>query len=232
MTRTDETVARASEVLDRARLREIELATGKSVRRAARALKLSAIGLGAVLLAATLWGLVIGPLGVTGIMVVLLALLGVVGAAFAASRERFVPPERLAKAPLKALPASIASWLQGQRRLLPAPAQRLADDIGVKLQALGPQLQTLDEAEPAAAAIRRLVAEELPELVNGYGRVPPSLRRQAVNGAAPDAQLAEGLRVVDDELKRMSEQLARGDLDKLATQGKFLELKYQGDPIA
>jgi len=26
----------------------------------------------------------------------------------------------------------------------------------------------------------------------------------------------------------MSEQLARGDLEKLAVQGKFLELKYQG----
>jgi hypothetical protein len=42
--------------------------------------------------------------------------------------------------------------------------------------------------------------------------------------------LIEGLNVVDAELQRMSEQLASGDLYKLATQGRYLELKYQGDP--
>mgnify|MGYP007088053675 CR=1 FL=1 len=31
----------------------------------------------------------------------------------------------------------------------------------------------------------------------------------------------------DAEIGRMSEQLASGDLDKLATQNRFLELKYQ-----
>jgi hypothetical protein len=46
---------------------------------------------------------------------------------------------------------------------------------------------------------------------------------------SPDTQLIEGLNVVDAELQRMSEQLASGDLHKLATQGRYLELKYQGD---
>jgi hypothetical protein len=49
---------------------------------------------------------------------------------------------------------------------------------------------------------------------------------------SPDKQLVEGLHVVDAELQRMSEQLASGDLHKLATQGRYLELKYQGDPQA
>jgi hypothetical protein len=30
----------------------------------------------------------------------------------------------------------------------------------------------------------------------------------------------------------MSEILARGDLERLATQGKYLELKYQGDVLS
>jgi hypothetical protein len=59
--------------------------------------------------------------------------------------------------------------------------------------------------------------------VRGYQRVPQQLRRQG-----PDAQLVEGLRVVESELARMTQQLASGDLDKLATQGKYLELKYKG----
>jgi hypothetical protein len=33
---------------------------------------------------------------------------------------------------------------------------------------------------------------------------------------------------VESELSRMTEQLASGDLDKLATQGRYLELKYKG----
>lgn len=43
----------------------------------------------------------------------------------------------------------------------------------------------------------------------------------------PETQLIEGLSVIDAEIGRMSEQLASGDLDKLATQNRFLELKYQ-----
>jgi hypothetical protein len=92
---------------------------------------------------------------------------------------------------------------------------------------LSNQLRSLDEKEPAAAEIRRLVAHDLPELVNGYGRVPSTLRKEGLNGISPDRQLLDGLGVVESELKRMSEQLAAGDLNKLATQGRYLELKYQ-----
>jgi hypothetical protein len=50
-----------------------------------------------------------------------------------------------------------------------------------------------------------------------------------MNGLNPEKQLIDGLNIVDSELTRMSEQLASGDLVKLATQGRYLELKYQGD---
>jgi hypothetical protein len=90
-------------------------------------------------------------------------------------------------------------------------------------------MQMLDAREPAAAEVRRLIADELPELINGYNRVPANLRRDGINGMSPDKQLVDGLAVVDSELARMSEQLAAGDLNKLATQGRYLELKYQGE---
>jgi hypothetical protein len=90
-------------------------------------------------------------------------------------------------------------------------------------------LQSLDEKSEAAFAVRRLIADDLPELVNGYVRVPDHLRRQDMNGLNPEKQLLDGLNIVDSELTRMSEQLAGGDLVKLATQGRYLELKYQGE---
>src|SRR3546814_733459 len=132
------------------------------------------------------------------------------------------------KTDLAELPLRIEEWLERQRAALPAPAARLVDGIALKLEALTPQLQTLEPREPAAAEIRKLIGEELPELVNGYRRVPQSLRRDGRNGMTPDNQLIDGLHVVDAELARMTDQLASGELHKLATQGRYLELKYKG----
>ncbi len=130
---------------------------------------------------------------------------------------------------LAQLPLSTEAWLADQRRALPPPAQRLADGIGMRLEQLAPQLDRINDKEPAAAAVRRLIAEELPELINGYQRVPPHLRTQQINGLSPDKQLLDGLAVVDSELERMSAQIAVGDLNQLATQKRYLEIKYQGD---
>ncbi|MBA3896007.1 MAG: hypothetical protein H0X36_02470 [Sphingomonadaceae bacterium] len=230
MTGVDETLARAGEVLERARRREIDPPARRQLARVRRAAKISAIGVAAILIAAFVWGLV-SPIGATGVMIVALAMLAAVALGVMISREPEIPAAALKQGDLKALPDRTARWLDQQRALLPAPAQRLADGIGVKLQALSPQLATLDEREPAASEIRRLIADELPELVKGYGRVPAARRRESIDGLAPDKQLVDGLTVVDGELSRMSEQLARGDLERLATQGKYLELKYQGDPL-
>ena len=112
---------------------------------------------------------------------------------------------------------------------LPAPAIHLVDQIGIKLDALTPQLAGLDENEPAAAEIRKLVGEQLPEFIKGYERVPSALRGVERNGKTPDQQLVEGLGVIGREIDEMAAQLAQGDLDALSTRGRYLEIKYQGD---
>lgn len=228
---SDDTLARADAALRRssdARLNARERARSRktALRRGGR---IAWAGL-AILLAAFIVGLIV-PLGTTGVMIAaLLFVLAALGIMLVPG-ERFPDAAALPTTALAQLPLRTENWLAGQRAMLPAPAQRLADGIGVKLEALAPQLQSLDEREPAAAEIRRLIADELPELVKGYGRVPDALRRVDTDGMMPERQLVEGLSVVDGELARMSEQLARGDLEKLATQGKYLELKYQGDPL-
>jgi hypothetical protein len=177
----------------------------------------------AILITAVAWGLIIGPIGGTGVMAVVLGIVLAWIGTILFSAEPEANAEQLPQVPLKALPNRTEQWLDSQRPALPAPANRLIDQIGVRLEGLAPCVQHLDEREPAAMEVRRLVGEELPELVRGYQRVPQQLRRQG-----PDAQLVEGLRVVESELARMTQQLASGDLDKLATQGKYLELKYRG----
>ena len=227
-TETDNAIAHAEAVLERQRA--VQTRRAYRSRRGPRALRNAAVGVAGVLLVAFVWGL-ISPIGITGAM---LAVMAMVAAAFVGvmlSAEPAIKLETLPQAPIALLPSKTARWLDQQRPALPAPAQTLADGIGVKLEALQPQLATLDNNTPAAFEIRRLIADELPELVNGYARVPQGMRGQSRDGQAPDVQLVDGLKTVDAELSRMSEQLARGDLDSLATQGEYLKLKYRGEGL-
>lgn len=188
-----------------------------------------AVALGLVVALAIMWGIAIGPIGQLGFLAAVIALVVAWVAIVAVSRVAEETPEMLVASDLAQLPLRTEAWLQRQRALLPPPAIRLADEIGAKLETLGPQLAALDPREPAAAGIRKLLAQELPELIQGYARVPPELRRTAGDGVAPDRQLLDGLGVVEQELGRMSADLASGDLHKLATQGRYLELKYRDE---
>lgn len=185
----------------------------------------------AFLFGVPLFALLVTPLDIGGIILAVMAYFGLSLAAllWPAGVQR-VKDDALPSLPLSQLPQSTELWLTDQRRALPPPAQLLVDGIGERLDILGPQLRMIDEKAPAAFEVRRLIADELPELVRGYQRVPAHLRREGRNGMSPDQQLVDGLNVVTSELDRMSLQLASGDLDKLATQGRYLELKYQGDP--
>jgi hypothetical protein len=232
MNSTDEAIAKAEAVLTRVTAPPKYAARVRAAKRrsAARKAKRIFASVVAIFIAMFIIGLII-PIGTTGVMIgVLLMVLAALGIAMMPGDvmpdAAVLPTTALAQLPLKT-----ETWLASQRAMLPAPAQTLSDGIGLKLEALAPQLQALNENEPAAAEIRRLIADELPELVRGYGRVPEALRRANTDGIIPEKQLVDGLSVVDSELTRMSEQLARGDLEKLATQGKYLELKYQGDPL-
>ncbi|PZU66974.1 MULTISPECIES: hypothetical protein [Sphingobium] len=229
MSRSDRVLADAEAVLRR------HSARGKSLTSRARERRNASIMRRLGRIAGAAFAIIIGamvagwfmPLGTSGVMIVL-GLLLITTLFFALlPGERAVSPDKLADTALTALPLKTEIWLENQRKALPAPAVTLVDSIGVKLETLTPQLERLGEQDPAAHEIRKLLADHLPELVTGYQSIPAPLRREERNGRVPEKQLIEGLSVIDAEIGRMSEQLASGDLDKLATQNRFLELKYQ-----
>lgn len=229
MSRSDRVLADAEAVLRRHSDRGQSLSTRARQRRNAglmRKVKYAFWAVLAILLGSAVAGFAV-PLGTTGVMIALGVMIAAVLLIALAPTEGRVKTEALAQTELAALPLKTEIWLENQRKALPAPAVTLVDSIGVKLEILAPQLERLGDQEPAAQEIRRLLADHLPELVTGYQSIPAPLRREERNGRVPEKQLVEGLSVIDAEISRMSESLASGDLDKLATQNRFLELKYQ-----
>lgn len=231
MSNVDDVVFRSQETLDRTRL--ARRAPGTAARRRRESdikTRIGRIALAdtAIVVAALVIGF-ITPIGMFGALAVM-ALLIVATLAFAILPGTREPvPEQFHAVPLRALPQQTEAWLERQRPALPAPAVSLVDQIGVRLETLAPQLATLDEREPAAAEIRKLVGEQIPELVKGWQRVPEPLRATPRNGLSPDQQLVEGLKVIEVEIGEMSANLAQGDLDSLATRGRYLQIKYRDD---
>ena len=106
--------------------------------------------------------------------------------------------EALIGADIGGLPAEATVWLAAQRRALPAPAVPLIDMLSRRLDDLAPQLVQLDRREPAADAVRKLIAGELPGLVEGWRGVPLSLRGvPQADGRSPNEHLVDGLRLID-----------------------------------
>jgi hypothetical protein len=188
----------------------------------------AAVAVGVLLVGAGIVGAIIDGIGFWGVMAT-----GILGAAAAYVLMKYpempMPTtESLRQTDLGTLAGKTEIWLEAQRPMLPAPAISIVQDIGVRLDQLAPQLQTLNENDPASREVRKLVGEHLPELINGYKRIPETLRRQDNAGKTPEQQLIDGLTRIDREIETMTGQIARGELDKLATRERFLEIRYDG----
>jgi hypothetical protein len=232
MSEVDDQIARAVSVMQRIS----EEYRGHGERKARRAAKRArsigqrvaviAAADAAILIAAAIFGLFV-PLGILGAVGVMLLMVAVT-LAIALAPGPAAPTERkLREVDLRALPAQTERWLDAQRPALPAPARTLVDRIGTRLEQLSPQLGQLDGQTETAYEIRRLVGEQLPAFVNDYSRVPATLRTTPRNGKTPDAELVDGLKLIEREIAEMTERLAQGDLDSLSTRGRYLELKYR-----
>jgi hypothetical protein len=143
-------------------------------------------------------------------------------------RRRLAAPHVTPKSDLTQLPAETSDWLEQERALLPRATHARLDAIGLRLESLAPQLSGMDAQSEGAAELRRLLGEELPELVRGYRKLPPALTQAPLyGGPTPEQQLIEGLDTVDKELGRLHERLAQRDLHALATHKRYLDLKYE-----
>jgi hypothetical protein len=180
----------------------------------------------AIVAAAMAVGIVIDGIGFTGIMI---AFLAVVACTFLFSNFPKVKVPRRADlntGDVRHMVARTELWLESQRPALPPPAVTLVDKIGVQLDALGLQLETVDPGHPAAQETRKLVGETLPGMVEAYRRIPAQMRREKRAGSSPDEQIVESLGKISTEIDQVTRQLAAGALDDLAVRTRYLDYKY------
>lgn len=232
-TEIDRQIDRANAVLHRSRERYTTLSARAKKRRESEILRRIgriAAAVGTIVVAAMVIGWFV-PLGMGGALLVMALLIAVTLFFGLAPASREADPEKFGEVPLATLPLQTEEWLDRQRPTLPGAAIPLLESLGTRLDVLAGQLQSLNEAEPAAAEVRKLVGVQLPELVKGYQRVPDQLRGVDRFGQSPDRQLVEGLALIDEEIAQMSTQLAQGDLDALATRGRYLQVRYRGDDL-
>lgn len=229
--------SQSDEILDSARRSLKRVRMGPPIGTKSRALRRAhlfgkiaraATAVGVVLVGAGVAGAILNGIGFWGVMAT--ALVGATAAWYFLRFPQLPLPtmESLRQTDLATLAGKTEIWLESQRPALPAPAIPLVQNIGLRLDALAPQLQTLGETDPASREVRKLVGEHLPELINGYKRIPEPLRRQDNSGKTPEQQLIDGLKRIDREIETMTGQIARGELDKLATRERYLEIRYDG----
>jgi hypothetical protein len=177
-----------------------------------------------------LWGLIIGPIGTT--VLVLAVMLGLAGMVMAGVWNRNEPqPRDLAEANPTAMPAATEAWLYRQR--LPAAAAPHVDAIGAMLGTLEGQLARVPATDPVAQDLSRLLGKHLPDLVERYTRVPADQRSRTIDsdGSTLESTLVDGLKVIEAELARASDALSAADREAVVVQGKFLDKRYNAESM-
>ncbi len=181
-----------------------------------------------VLLAATLvFGLVVGPIGITGLFVVaaLLFLAVIVFSVWPIERPVVEYKEDM---PNKAVVQRLDTLLSRKRAALPAPAASRIDAISAQLPLLENRLGETDMLDPLAQDARRLMGKHLPELIERYERVPAAYRGERDGeGLTVDQRLIAGLDAARTALDDLGRKLAHEDLTAFETKGRFIESRYK-----
>nr|WP_247712078.1 hypothetical protein [Qipengyuania qiaonensis] len=171
-------------------------------------------------------GAIFSGIGFWGVMAVIVAT--AVATAIFSSYPKMKTPKRadINKGNVQQMVSRTELWLEAQRPALPPPAAKIVSDMGVQLDALGLQLDGLDQNHPKAREVRSLVGEQLPEMIDSYRRIPAHLRAEERAGSTPDRQLTDSLGRISGEIDSITRQLAEGSLDDLAIKHRYLDYKF------
>jgi hypothetical protein len=206
-----------------ARRRYYGRAMGGVVKRVAT----MGMAIGLLIVATIGFGLVVGPIGWTGLFLVALATLAILlfFSFWPAEPKRVAYNEQL---PTGTVVRQLENMLVRRRGALPAPAVQRADAIGAQLPLLESRLAEVDPLDPLAQDARRLMGKHLPELIERYERIPAAYRHQPDGeGLTADQRLVASLDTARQALGDIGDRLVQGDRQAFETQGRFIESRYK-----
>ncbi len=230
----DQAIARFDEVMgriDRGTPSRDALRRVQARGVAAMGRKLANIGMAlGVLIAATLvFGLVVGPIGLTGLFVVG-ALMFLALVLFSVWPNERPVVEFKEDMPNEAVVRRLDQMLVRKRAALPPPAASRIDAISAQLPLLESRLAETAILDPLAQDARRLMGKHLPELIERYERVPAAYREERDGeGLTVDQRLIAGLDAAKTALDDLGRKLAHEDLTAFETKGRFIESRYRDD---
>lgn len=184
-----------------------------------------AVGFVGILVAMGIAGAILNGIGFWGVMISFLLMALLFGGVMT---QKIKPPKlpEINKGNVRQMVGRTELWLEHQRHALPPPAAKIVDDMGVQLDALGLQLEGVDQNHPKAREVRQLVGEQLPEMIDSYQKIPAHMRSEERAGSTPDDQLTQSLGNISKEIDSITRQLAEGSLDDLAIKNRYLEYKF------
>ena len=236
----DEAIARFDEVVARYDGRTPEAVGarrryyGRTAASIGRRLANMGMAIGLLVVATIGFGMIVNPIGITGLFVVALAILAIL---ILFSVWPGGEPKRIEyseQVPTRTVVQQLESLLVRERPALPAPAARRADAISAQLPLLESRLAEVDPLDPIAQDARRLMGKHLPELIDRYERVPAAYRHERdCDGLTVDERLSASLEAANNALGEIGSKLAHADRQAFETQGRFIESRYKdGGPEA
>ena len=228
----DQAIARFDEVMGRidrsgpARAAERRVES-RSIASFAQRVANIGMALGVLIAATIVFGLVVGPIGITGVFVVaaLMFLAVILFSVWPGERPVVEYKEDM---PNSAVVHRLENLLVRKRPALPAPAASRIDAISAQLPLLENRLAETDMLDPLAQDARRLMGKHLPELIERYERVPASYRAERDGeGLTVDERLIAGLDAARTALDDLGRKLAHEDMTAFETKGRFIESRYK-----
>jgi hypothetical protein len=115
------------------------------------------------------------------------------------------------------------------RSQLPPRMVACLDSIRHSIQEVLPRLTDTRGFDDNLYTVRETIARYLPETLANYIALPPIFRvtRVLKDGKTARDLLMDQLTVLDDQMKEVVGNIARGDADALLANGQFLEAKFR-----
>ena len=142
-------------------------------------------------------------------------------------------PFALQSVPLGELPADLRRLADKVGPQLPAQARLHLSGIVAAAAAIAPKLQAAGGTDLGMIPVRQIMGDYIPTTLSAYLALPARVRSTTKmdNGRTADDQLIDQLALLEKQMDQVVDNLSRGDLIALETQGRFLETKFSSPDV-